>query len=186
MKKGILFLISILFFVSCETSPHKQTLREGNDSVDTTKTQHDFLPQLFEKKKLHGTTEVMIKDALPENNSGFYIVFRLQNGKATDPKLHIQYAGQNVFQFSVNGDKYTYKSNFSKGKGENRSEWYEYDLRPEDMRLFYSLDHAKSANIIFSDGTLLPLHQYEVDNINKTLLYFEQLGGKRPSMITLP
>lgn len=177
--------MATFFGTACSNHNKKNTSAENNltaqapaDSIETKK-----LSEYFIEKRIGGQVKVQLKNALPENGMGFYVYFMKSKDTVKELKLFIQFEDRDVYQFSVGGQKYTYKSNFSKGKGNNKINWYDYKMSAIDISLLYALIKSGSARIIFGDGTSVVVDKETIEGIKQTLEYFEESGGKYPPYI---
>ncbi len=183
MKKVIVSLFVLLIFFGCNNQV-KEMPSEKDDIIDSVflsggsqeeKLSEESLASYFTKV---GST-IKLKDALPDG-TGLYVYFQQVNGKAKNLMLYIKYSDYNIYQFNIDGERYTYKTEKSKGRGENKEYWYDYSIRTMDMKFLRSLLHSESVRVIFSDGTSIPVTDDTKTGIKRTLEYFEILGGEFP------
>lgn len=180
MKKILFYFVAIFVFLSC--ADVKKNTNNAEESVQTVaiadspeELNVDSLAQYFERKG----SRVQLKDVLPYN-MGFYVYFQMVNGKAKNMKLFIQYEDHDMYRFSVDGERYAYRTDKCKGKGDNKVCWYDYPVKTMDFRLLRSIITSKSARVIFSDGTSVLITDEQKDALKKTFDYFELLGGQFP------
>jgi|GEM_PF-2063314 hypothetical protein len=194
MKKVIIFSVSLLIGIACNTSV-KNTDKAEITTTDSTeiineeiieeKASPDSLKDYFSEEKSNGKTWIQIKDAISADQNGFYIYFRKENNSAKGLRMRIQYADHDIYQFSVDGIKYTYKANkyknsdarFVKGTGLN---WYDFEVKRNDLKFLEAITKSENTRIIFSDGTSVPVTKDMKTGIQRTLDYFESLGGQLP------
>jgi len=185
MNKIIILLMIILTGIAC-SNQNKNTIPAENESFDSflnDSLENKALSEYFTEKKSGGLIKVQPKVTLSENGTGFYVYFTKNKNEIKDLKLFIQFEDRDIYQFSVKGQKYTYKSNFSKGSGKNKINWYDYKMSAIDIGLLYALIKSESARIIFSDGTSVLVSDEDRESIRRTLAYFEELGGRYPPYI---
>lgn len=200
MKKVITYFTILSTCMACN-SPVNNTQKEIINKEDTTSigtninekdtittgkaSNIESLAPYFSEEKSGGKTWIQIKDALPEDQNGFYVYFRKENKIAKGLRMRIQYGDYDIYQFSVDGTNYTFKANrskssdgrFVKGTGLN---WYDYDVKRNDLKFLEAVIKSKNTRIIFSDGTSVPVTDEIKVGIRKTLDYFEALGGQLP------
>jgi len=187
MKKVIVSLLILLVVFSCGNMPKDDS--SGKEKNEITAAEKDTVEKEVPNKESlaeYFTTDnsrIQVKDALADDKTGFCIYFSKVNGKARGLKMHIQYGDRDIYQFSIDRDRYTYKSNHSKGSRKNRTYWYDYDVEAKDMKFLRALIKSKSASIIFSDGTGISISEEVKKQIERTLDYYTLLEGKFPSVI---
>lgn len=182
MRKVSIFLIIIIGLLSCQ----KQTKipKEQNDISEINSVEKKSTDTFAREESAYGT-KIYSKNVLSDDKNGLYIYFYLVNGKPQDLKFYIKYNRpdisqfQDVYQFSVNGKKYTYKANYNDGP----LFWYDYGVRKEDLNLFKELKKSDEAHIIFKNGVLINISDDTKSAIQNTLEYYQQLGGQLPSVI---
>lgn len=187
MKKTIFYFILFSICFACSRQSKESELKEifsNTEAFDQKEIQDtlniDSLATYFEKKG----SIIKIKNPL-ENNTGFYVYFTFSKGKAKNLMFYIQYEDRTLYQFSVNGEKYTYKTLKSKGRKEKKIAWYDYPIKTMDIKLFRSIINTDSSRIIFSDGTSILIDAKSKDALKKTLDYYELLGGTFPPYLEI-
>lgn len=199
MKKVIIFSSLLFICFACNTQVNNNTQQDEitTDSINTTNESNvqeiqktepapDSFAPYFTEEKSGGKTWIQIKDALSGDQTGFYVYFRKENNIAKGLRMRVQYADQDIYQFSADGVKYTYKSNRSKGSDSRFVEgtglnWYDSEVKRNDLKFLQALIKSENANIAFSDGTSVPITNKMKEDIQKTLDYFESLGGQLPT-----
>jgi hypothetical protein len=182
MFRKVITGLAVLPFLLCSCSNragYEQPNEDYGDVVATAEDSayvRDTLSVYFERKN----SRVRIKGALAEDKTGICVYFSIVRGKARNLKMYIQYGEHDVYQFNINNERYSYKTVNTKGSGDDKICWYDYKVRTMDMRFIRALIKAQSVRVVFSDGTSELISRETLDGIEKTLRFYELLGGKYP------